>query len=167
MEGFQLSLYGRTSRQLLHQMTGWILEPCWNPSQTPKFQCLLLEDGQMPEWCEGDALTSHGDCLTPAIGEAPGSLSGDEEFFSWRILEASVPQKYSIGPEVCSRLLRLAAKVGCPPPRKIEYLLLKQGGAYPSSTHFSPGACAAMPSKATRPDSSAVLDGQLTLFPPC
>ena len=50
---FQQSLFGRTSWERFFQMTGWTLEPCSQRSQPPTFQCLLLEDGQEPEWCEG------------------------------------------------------------------------------------------------------------------
>ena len=133
MAGIQLSLFGRTSWERFHQMTGWILEPCSSLSQISKFQCLLVEDGHTPEWCEGDALTSHGDCWTPNIGESPGCHSAGGASSSWQILEANVPEKYYSGPAVCSRILRLADKAGCPPPKEIEYLLLKQGGKYPGS----------------------------------
>ena len=57
---FQQSLFGKMSWERFHQMTGWILEPSYPLSQTPMFQCLLLEDGQEPEWCEGERLTSAG-----------------------------------------------------------------------------------------------------------
>ena len=57
---FQQSLFGKMSWERFHQMTGWILEPSYPLSQTPMFQCLLLEDGQEPEWCEGERLTSLG-----------------------------------------------------------------------------------------------------------
>ena len=62
----------------------------------------------------------------PALRSVGGGCS------SWRILQESVPQKYYLSPAVCSRILRLAVKAGCPPPAEIEYLLLKQGGRYPS-----------------------------------
>ena len=68
---FQQSLFGKTSWERFHQMTGWILEPSYPLSQTPMFQCLLLEDGQEPEWCEGERLTSAGGSWTPSIGQAP------------------------------------------------------------------------------------------------
>ena len=68
---FQQSLFGKTSWERFHQMTGWILEPFYPLSQTPMFQCLLLEDGQEPEWCEGERLTSAGGSWTPSIGQAP------------------------------------------------------------------------------------------------
>ena len=54
------------SWERFHQITGWILEPSYPLSQTPMFQCLLLEDGQEPEWCEGERLTSAGGSWTPA-----------------------------------------------------------------------------------------------------
>src|SRR5690625_7709462 len=53
MEHIQLSLFGKTSWELFHQITGWILRPCLNRSQIPKFQCLLPESGQTLEWSEG------------------------------------------------------------------------------------------------------------------
>ena len=56
---FQQSLFGRTSWERFFQMTGWTLELCSQRSQPPTFQCLLLEDGQEPEWCEGIRPISH------------------------------------------------------------------------------------------------------------
>ena len=67
----QLSLFGKTSWERFLQMTGWILEPSYPPSRTPKFQCLLLEDGETPEWCEGERLMCAGGSWTPSIGQAP------------------------------------------------------------------------------------------------
>ena len=165
MAHFQLSLFGKTSWEHFHQMTGWILEPCCNPSQPPRFQCLLLDDGQMPEWCEGERLTSLGGSWMPNIGEGPDYNSEEGASSSWRILEDSVPPKYFITTAVCSKILRLAQRAGCPPPREIEYLLLKQGGSYPSSTPFKTDVCVAMPKRATMWDLSAALENQLTLFP--
>ena len=49
-------------------MTGWIIYPFSNRSQMPKFQCLLLECGRTPEWCEGEGLTSLGGSWMPDIG---------------------------------------------------------------------------------------------------
>ena len=65
---FQLSLFGKTSWERFLQMTGWTLEPCYPRSTPPMFQCLLLEDGREPEWCEGERLTSHGGSWMPNIG---------------------------------------------------------------------------------------------------
>ena len=162
--GFQLSLFGKTSWELFHQATGMIIEPCWHPSQIPKFQCLLLDDGRMPEWCEGEALTSHGVLWTPDIGESPLHRSAGGEYSSWRILTASVPGKYSLSPAACSKILRLATMAGVPPPIEIEYLLKKQGGAYQSSDPFSTDGCGEWQRKKTKRGLRPVSDGQMTLF---
>lgn len=77
---FQQSLFGKMSWERFHQMTGWILEPSYPLSQTPMFQCLLLEDGQEPEWCEGERLTSAGGSWTPNIGQAPDWHDGSASF---------------------------------------------------------------------------------------
>ena len=70
MDCFQLSLFGKTSWERFLQMTGWILEPSYPRSQPPMFQCLLLEDGQEPAWCEGERPISHGGSWTPSIGQS-------------------------------------------------------------------------------------------------
>ena len=132
---FQQSLFGKMSWERFHQMTGWILEPSYPLSQTPMFQCLLLEDGQEPEWCEGERLTSAGGSWTPSIGQAPGWHDGSASFL-WQTLEDGVPTKYFLSPAQCSHFLHLAEIAGCPPPAEIEALLLKQGGAYQSPNHF-------------------------------
>lgn len=147
--GIQLSLFGKTLWERFLQMTGWILQPCSVRSQVPRFQCLLV-DGHTPEWCEGDALIPLGDCWTPSIGENPPFRSVGGGCSSWRILQESVPQKYYLSPAVCSRILRLAVKAGCPPPAEIEYLLLKQGGRYPSCAPSSSGGCGQWQSRAIK-----------------
>ena len=164
MAYIQLSLFGKTSWERFLQMTGWTLEPCWNLSQTPKFQCLLREHGQTPEWLEGVRLTCAGGLWTPSIGENPQSPSGGSVSSSWRILEASAPEKYYLSPAVCSRILRLAEITGCPPPPEIEYLLKKQGGRYQSSTPFRTDVCGGRQGSTTKPASSGALENQLTLF---
>ena len=164
MAYIQLSLFGKTSWERFLQMTGWTLEPCWNVSQIPKFQCLLLEDGRTPEWLEGERLTSFGGSWTPGIGESPRPHSEESEYSSWRILEADAPGKYYLSPATCSRLLRLAEMAGCPPPPEIEYLLMKQGGRYQSSTPFKSGACGEPQRKKTGQGLSTASDSQLTLF---
>lgn len=160
----QLSLFGRTSWEHFLQMTGWILEPSYPLSQTPRFQCLLREDGQEPEWCEGERLTSAGDSWTPSIGQDPGWHDGSA-FSSWQILAAGAPEKYFLSPGQCSRFLLLAQRAGCPPPAEIEALLMKQGGVYPSSDPFNAFVCGERPSRDSMNNSEAASDFQLTLFP--
>ena len=160
----QLSLFGKTSWDRFLQMTGWTMEPSSQPSQTPRFQCLLREDGQTPVWCEGMSLTSAGGSWTPNIGQAPAWRDG-REFSSWRILEGGVPERYYLSPVHCSRFLNLASRAGCPPPAEIEHLLLKQGGAYPSSGPSSASVCGERPKGRSRRPSRTASDCQLTLFP--
>lgn len=164
MAYIQLSLFGKTSWERFLQMTGWILGPCWNVSQIPKFQCLLLEDGRTPEWLEGEHLTSFGGSWMPSIGESPHPLNGESGFSSWRILEADAPDKYYLGPATCSRLLRLAEMAGCPLPTEIEYLLMKQGGLYPSSAPFRSEASGEPQRKKINQGLSTASDSQMTLF---
>ena len=167
MAYIQLSLFGKTSWERFLQITGWTLEPSCNPSQTPRFQCLLLEDGRAPEWCEGEGLTSAGGSWTPRIGEGPRSPREESVSSSWSILEESVPETFYLNPAVCSRLLRLAETAGFPPPERIEYLLKKQGGAYPSSIPFKQDGCAEPQGTRTGRTSSGALDGQMTLSQLC
>ena len=77
----QLSLFGKTSWERFLQMTGWTLEPSYPPSRTPKFQCLLREDGETPEWCEGERLMCAGGSWTPSIGQAPEGWHEGSGFF--------------------------------------------------------------------------------------
>lgn len=165
MAYFQLSLFGKTSWELFFQTTGWILEQCLHASQIPKFQCLLVGAGQMPVWLEGECLTLLGGSWTPGIGESPHPLNGEREFLSWQILEDSVPEKYYLSPTLCSRILRLAEIAQCPPPPQIEYLLLKQGGKYQSSTPFKSAVCEVRHEQSTTQDLSTALGTQMTLFP--
>lgn len=163
---FQQSLFGKTLWELCYQETGWILEPCCNLSQTPKFQCLLPGAGPTPEWCEAEAVTCAGVCWTPSIGQTPG-WPGVSGCSSWPILEADVPERSCLSPAACSRLLRLAETLGCPPPEAIEYLLLKQGGRYQSSTPFKATVCGGRPRRGTLGTSWGALENQQTLFPLC
>ena len=163
---FQQSLFGKMSWERFHQMTGWILEPSYPLSQTPMFQCLLLEDGQEPEWCEGERLTSLGGSWTPSIGQAPDWHDGSVSFL-WQTLEDGVPTKYFLSPAQCSHFLHLAEIAGCPPPAEIEALLLKQGGAYQSPDPFNASVCGPPPRSGRKQRSETASDCQLTLFPLC
>ena len=161
---FQLSLFGKTSWELFHQMTGWIFWPCSDPSSTPKFQCLILAHGQTPEWCEGEAPIWPGGLWTPNTGQRPAWHDGSVSS-SWRILEGGVLPKYCLRPAQCSRLLYFAERAGCPPPAEIEALLLKQGGVYPSSDPFRCTGCAEPQRTGINTNSETALDFQTTLFP--
>jgi hypothetical protein len=161
----QLSLFGKTSLERFLLETGWISEPCSNLSETLPFQCLLPGDGPEPGWFEGMPPTSHGGLWMPDIGEAPHRLKEGGESSSWRILEENVPRKYFLSPANCSRILSFAVRAGGPPPREIEYLLMKQGGAYPPFTRFRTDGCEGRQRKATKYASAQVSDGQMILSP--
>ena len=166
MDCFQLSLFGKTSWERFFQTTGWILEPSSPRSQPPTFQCLLPEDGQAPEWCEGTCPISRGGSWTPSIGQAPDWHDGSESFL-WQTLEDNVPPEYCLSPAQCSQFLRLAEIAGCPPPAEIEALLLKQGGAYRSPDPFNASVCGRPPRSGRKQRSETASDCQLTLFPLC
>ena len=111
----------------------------------------------------GEGLTSAGGSWTPSVGEGPRFPREESVSSSWSILEEGVPETFYLSPAVCSRLLRLAETAGFPPPERIEYLLKKQGGAYPSSIPFRQGGCAEPQGTRTGRTSSGALDGQMTL----
>ena len=167
MAYIQLSLFGKTLQELLLQEAGWISEPFWSPSARPPFQFLYLESGRQPEWWEGMAPISAGGLWTPSIGEAPDGWRGAEGCFSWQILEENVPERYYLNPVNCTHFLQLAERAGCRPPEWIEYLLLRQGGKYQSFIPLKSGECGRWQKKGTKKRSSQVLEGQMTLFPPC
>jgi len=117
------------------------------------------------KWCEGERLMCAGGSWTPSIGQAPEGWHEGSGFSSWRILEADVPQTYYLSPVQCSHFLRLAERAGGPPPKEIEQLLLKQGGRYQSSTHFSASVCGERQKGRKKRPSETASDYQLTLFP--
>ena len=137
----QLSLFGKTSWERFLQMTGWILEPSCNHFPIPKFQCLLLEDGLTPVWCEGERLTCAGGSWMPSIGESPGLLSEERESSLWQILRGQRSAEILFKPRDMFPLPPPCTDYGCPPPEPVEYLLIKQGGKYPSSAPFRNGVC--------------------------
>ena len=65
MENTRNSRSGKMSPEPCQVLPGVTLRLCWKRSQTPKFQCLVLDGGQTPEWYEAEALTSLGACTTP------------------------------------------------------------------------------------------------------
>ena len=157
----QLSLFGKTSLELCYQAINATILPYSNPLRAPRFQCLILDTGQTPEWCEGDGVIWHGVSWTPSIGRSPNSRA-EKESLLWQILQDSVPQRYYLTPGQCTRILGFAARVGCPPPKIIEALLLKQGGKYPLSCPFTDSKCAEQPQTEIDNTSSGALEnGQM------
>ena len=157
----QLSLFGKTSLELCRKILKLTILPYCDPLRAPKFQCLILDTGQMPEWCEGDGVIWHGVSWTRSIGRGPGWPIGNESLL-WQILRDTVPQKYYLTPGQCTRILGFAARVGGSPPKIIEALLLKQGGKYPLSCPFTDSKCAEQPQTEIDNSSSGALEsGQM------
>lgn len=71
MEYTQSSLFGKTSWERLQAMLGVTLKPCSRKSDRPIFQCLVVKDGQEPEWLEVKSAESHGECSMPNFGASP------------------------------------------------------------------------------------------------
>jgi hypothetical protein len=97
--------------------------PCSKRSQKPKFQYLNLADGQTPEWCEAEALTSLGGVLTPNTTESPSVAA--ESFLS-AVLETEAPAKYCLSRKACEGILRRAQKRGKELPPMLKEALLAQ-----------------------------------------
>ena len=72
----QVSLFGRTSWERLQAMLGVTLRPCSRKSDRPTFQCLLLDDGQEPEWLEAKTSESHGERSMLNFGASPSTAKG-------------------------------------------------------------------------------------------
>lgn len=100
----------------------------------------------------------------PSIGQAPDWHDGSASFL-WQTLEASVPTKYYLSSGQCSYFLLLAQRAGCPPPKEVETLLIKQGGEYPSPDPFNASECEVPQKNIDGMLSETALDYQMTLFP--
>lgn len=164
MANIQLSLFGKTSWELLYQEIGWILEPSSNPLVAPAFQCLSL-NGQMREWCEGENLSFAGESWMPNISESPSFCSEEREYLLSAILEDFVPTKYYISPKVCSKILRLSIQAKTEIPKPIKDILIKQGGTYPLSVPFRSERCDTEQKCKKKRYLKTVSEGQMSLFP--
>lgn len=90
-------------------------------SQKPKFQCLILKNGQTPEWLEAMELNSLGGCTTLSIGEFPNA---GVESSLWQVLESHAPVKYYLSKKACEGIIRRAANRGKVLPKLLEVALL-------------------------------------------
>ena len=124
MEYIQNSLFGKTSWERLQAMLGVTLKPCSRKSDRQAFQCLLLDDGQEPEWLEAKASESHGERLTLNFGASPSTA---KESFLSRVLESGgATYRYSLSPKACAGILRRARERGKCLPKILEAVLTKQ-----------------------------------------
>ena len=119
---------GRTSpaRSVQGARGGLTFAPCLKRSQKPRFQFLLLETGQTPEWCEATELMSLGGYSMPVIGESPSAAA--ESFLS-QVLEPDAPERYFLSRKACDGILRRAAKRGKELPPMLKEALEAQCAA--------------------------------------
>ena len=113
----------RTCQALCHPLEDLTLKLSWRRSHRPKFQCLVLDGGQTPEWYEAEALTLLGSCTTPNIS-AHHSDAG--VCFLSQIIEENVPEKYSLSPKACAGILRRAERRGRDLPPLLRLALEQQ-----------------------------------------
>lgn len=74
MEYTPNSLFGKTFWERLQAMLGVTLKPYSRKSDRPIFQCLLLDDGQEPEWLEAKSAESHGERSMLNFGASPNTV---------------------------------------------------------------------------------------------
>ena len=86
-------------------MPGVIIKPCLKRSVKPRFQCLHLDAGLTPVWSEAIELRSLGSLRTPNITERHSEEGG---CLLSSIIQANVPDKYSLSPRACEGILRRA-----------------------------------------------------------
>ena len=123
MDAIQLTLFGRTSRELSTPVVAEIFKRCLKKSQRPKFHYLNLENGQKQEWFEGGEFAQPGDSLMLNIGESP---SAESVSTLSEVLEVIVPLKYFLSATACNGILRRARNRRKPLPPLLENALQEQ-----------------------------------------
>ena len=127
MDVTPVSSSGRTFPEPFHPIEGWIFEPCLKKSQRPKFQCLNLDDGRMPEWCEAVSVRPHGASLTLNIGAYPNAAAESSLSQILQPME-DVPQKYYLSRKAILGILRRAKERGKELPAELVAALKRQAG---------------------------------------
>ena len=118
------SLFGKTSWERLQAMLGVTFSPCSRKSDRPTFQCLLLDDGQEPEWLEVKSAESHGECLTLNFGASPNIAR--ESSLSQVLENGGGTSRYSLTPKACAGILRRVKAKGKKLPELLEAVLRRQ-----------------------------------------
>ena len=124
MEYTQNSLFGKTSWERLQAMLGVTLKLCSRKSAKPIFQCLLLDDGQEPEWLEVKSAESRGECSMPNFGASPSIVR--ESSLSQVLESGGATYMYSLTPKACAGILRRAKERGKCLPELLEAVLRRQ-----------------------------------------
>lgn len=120
----QSSLFGKTSWERLRAIIGVTLKPCSKKSDRSIFQCLLLDDGQEPEWLEVKSAESHGERLTLNFGAFPSIAR--ESSLSQVLESGGGTSRYSLTPKACAGILRRAKERGKCLPEMLETVLARQ-----------------------------------------
>ena len=123
MANTRSSQYGKMCQVRRVQRLGVTFKQCLRRSQRAKFQCLDLESGRTPEWCEAEELISLGAFTTVNISE---QHSGAGVCFLSQILEENAPEKYSLSPKACAGILRRAERRGKDLPPLLKAALTQQ-----------------------------------------
>ena len=118
-----VTLSGRMWQGLFQAIKGRISAECLKKSQKPTFQCLIVEDGQQPEWLEAGGAVQLGEKWTLNIGEYP---SEERECTLFTVLEMTVPDKYYLSAKACCGILRRAKQRGRTLPGPLEEALKQQ-----------------------------------------
>ena len=122
MEYIQSSLFGKTSWERLQAMLGVTFSQCLRKSDRPIFQCLVVEDGQEPEWLEVKSAESHGERSMLNFGASPNTA---RESSLSQVLEdvGGGTSRYSLTPKACAGILRRAKAKGKKIPELLEAVL--------------------------------------------
>ena len=100
-----------------------IFRGCLKKSQKPLFQCLIVEDGQQPEWLEAGGEVQLGERWTLNIGEYPSEENASSLL---EILEVTVPDKYFLSAKACWGILRRAQEKQKEIPQQLKIALLER-----------------------------------------
>lgn len=128
MENIQSTLYGKMWPGLFQAIKEKISAGSWKKSQKATFQCLKVENGQMPEWLElreqgGRFSVPHGGCLMLNFGECPNV---ENVSILSAILEADVPDKYFLSAKACWGIIRRAQEKQKEIPTILKIALLER-----------------------------------------
>jgi hypothetical protein len=130
MEGIQLSLFGKTSPEHSVRQKERTSEPSSKPSAklktvVPLYLDLRKENGLTQEKSWETGIPSRGESSTLNTGAYPSVV---EESSLWQILEANVPEKYSLSATACDGILRRAERRGKELPSLLHFALLLKSG---------------------------------------
>lgn len=124
MEYTQNSLFGKTSQGHSQVIEGVTFSLCLKKSDRPIFQCLVVEDGQEPEWLEAKSAESHGERSMLNFGASPNIAR--ESSLSQVLEDGGGTSRYSLTPKACAGILRRAKERGKCLPEMLETVLARQ-----------------------------------------